>query len=116
MLRHPWGPAVISHLVHVLLLSLQRYSVDVITMRSDLSKTFQALWSKRLNCITYPEFVFVIKRVEQLDDVGMVAFSQDVDFHHVVLQLLLTFCLDHFGCSQSTSLFVAGLQDKETEH
>lgn len=59
---------------------------------------------------TYPEFVLIVKRIEELDDVAVVTFSQDVNLHHVVFQLLLTFCLNHFGCSQNPSLLVTGLQ------
>ena len=64
------------------------------------------------HCGTYPEFVFMIKCIKQLDDVAVVTLSQDVNLNYVVLQLLLTFCLDHFGCSQGSRLLVTGLRDK----
>lgn len=53
----------------------------------------------------------MVKCVKQLDNVAVVTFSQDVDLHHVVLQLVLTFGLNHFGCSQDSCLFVPGLKE-----
>lgn len=48
-------------------------------------------------CATYPQLVVMVKGVQQLDDVAVVAFSQDFDLDHVVLQLLFGFGLDLFG-------------------
>lgn len=59
--------------------------------------------------VAYPEVVVVIVGVQKLDNVAVVTFGQDFDLHHVVLQLFLTFGLDHFGCSQNASLLIAGL-------
>lgn len=60
--------------------------------------------------VTYPEFVVMVKCVKQLDNVAVITFSQDVNLNDVVLQLLLTFSLDHFGCSQNSCLLVPGLK------
>lgn len=51
----------------------------------------------------------MVERVQQLDNVAMVAFGQDVDLDDVVLQLVLAFGLDHFGCGESARLLVPGL-------
>lgn len=81
------------------------YSLD------KLMKSVKAIWLTKSgdkvkdfgvhtdSCGTYPEFVVVVKCIEQLDYVAMVTFSQDVNLHHVVFQLIFTLCLDHFGCS-----------------
>lgn len=36
-------------------------------------------------CVTYPQLVVIVKSIQQLDDVAVVTFSQDVDLNHVVL-------------------------------
>lgn len=54
----------------------------------------------------------MVKCVKQLDNVAVVTFSQDVDLNYVVLQLVFTFCLDLFGCSQSSRLLVPGLKQR----
>lgn len=52
----------------------------------------------------------MVEGIEQLDDVAVVTLGQDVNLHDVVLQLLLTFSLDHFGRSESSRLLVPGLK------
>lgn len=47
----------------------------------------------------HPQLALVVEGVEQFDDVLVVAGGQDVDLHHVVLQLLLSLCVDDFGSS-----------------
>lgn len=44
----------------------------------------------------------------------MLAGGQDLDLHHIVLQLLLTLGLDHFGGSQVPRLLVLGLHSRDT--
>lgn len=48
--------------------------------------------------------------IKQLDNVVMVARSQDVDLYDVILQLLFALRLDHFGGSQDARVFVPGLK------
>lgn len=43
----------------------------------------------------------------------MVAAGQDVDLHHVVLQLLLRLGVDNFGSSEDAGLLVLGLQGEK---
>lgn len=61
-------------------------------------------------CATYPQFVVKVKCIKQFDNVAVITFGQDVNLHNVVLQLVFTFCLDLFGCSQSSRVFVPGLK------
>lgn len=58
---------------------------------------------------THPQFALIIESVEQLDNVVVVAGGQDVNLHHVVLQLLLCLGVNHFGCRQDACLFVLSL-------
>lgn len=62
--------------------------------------------------LTHPEFALIIESVEQLDNVLVVAGGQNVNLHHVVLQLLLCLGVNHFGCCQDARLFVLSLQDE----
>lgn len=64
-------------------------------------------------CVTYPQRVVVVEGVEQLDDVAMVTFGQDVNLHHVVLQLIFTLGLDLLGGGQSSGLLVPGLRQRK---
>lgn len=59
---------------------------------------------------THPQLAIKIERVQQLDDVLVVAGGQDIDFHHVVLQLFLRLCVDHFGGGEDARLFVLSLR------
>lgn len=61
---------------------------------------------------THPEFALIIESVEQFDNVLVVAGGQDVNLHHVVLQLLLGLCVNNFGCSEDSRLFVLSLEDE----
>lgn len=63
--------------------------------------------------LSYPQLLIVVKGVEQFDDVMMVARSQDVDLYDVILQLLFTLSLDHFGSCQDACVFVLGLKIKK---
>lgn len=63
--------------------------------------------------MTYPQRAVIVKGIQQLDDVAVITFSQDVDLDHVVLQLLFGFCLDLFGGSENASLLVPGLRWRE---
>lgn len=67
-------------------------------------------------CVTYPQRVVIVEGVEQLDDVAMVTFGQDVNLHHVVLQLIFTLGLDLLGGGQSSSLLVPGLRQRKGEN
>ena len=61
----------------------------------------------------YPELVVVVEGIHQLDYVVVVTFGQNVNLHHVLLQLLLAFGLDHLGRSQDAGLLVFGLEGKK---
>ena len=63
----------------------------------------------------YPELVVVVEGIHQLDYEAVVTFGQDVDLHHVFLQLLLALGVDHLGRSQDARLLVFGLEEKEEE-
>jgi hypothetical protein len=58
----------------------------------------------------------MVEGVQQLDDVAVVTLGQDIDLHHVILQLLLSLRLNDFGCSQRSSLLILGLEDKTSQH
>lgn len=58
---------------------------------------------------THPQLAFIIKGIEQFDDVLVVARGQDVDLHHVVLQFLLRLCVDNFGGGEDARLLVLSL-------
>lgn len=60
----------------------------------------------------YPEFAVPVEGSQQFDDVGVVAGGQDLDLHHVILQLILALGLDDLGSCQSARFLVLGLQDK----
>lgn len=49
--------------------------------------------------LTHPQFALEVESIEQFDNVLVVAGGQDVNLHHVVLQLLLSLCVNNFGCS-----------------
>lgn len=63
----------------------------------------------------YPEFAVPVEGSQQFDDVGVVAGGQDLDLHHVILQLILALGLDDLGSCQSARFLVLGLQDKTRE-
>ena len=48
---------------------------------------------------THPEFALIIESVKQFDNIWVVAGGQNVDLHHVVLQLFLCLSVNNFGCS-----------------
>ena len=58
---------------------------------------------------THPQLAVIVEGIQQLDYVVVVAGGQDIDLHHVVLQLLLGLGVDHFGCSQDARLLVLSL-------
>lgn len=62
--------------------------------------------------ITHPEFALIIESIKQFDNVLVVTGGQDVNLHHVVLQLLLGLCVNNFGRSENAGLFVLGLEDE----
>lgn len=64
--------------------------------------------------LPYPEFALEVEGIQQLDDVLVVAGGQNVDLHHVILQLVLRLCVDDLGGSESPVLFVLSLKAKLT--
>lgn len=64
--------------------------------------------------LPYPEFALEVEGIQQLDDVMVVAGGQNVDLHHVILQLILRLCVDDLGGSESPVLFVLSLKAKLT--
>lgn len=59
---------------------------------------------------THPQLALVVKSVEQFDNVLVVTGGQDVDLHHVVLQLFLGLRVNNFGSSEDARLLVLSLQ------
>lgn len=59
---------------------------------------------------TYPEFAIEVEGIQQLHDVMVVARGQNVDLHHVILQLIFCLCVDNLGSSESPVLFVLSLK------
>lgn len=58
----------------------------------------------------HPEPPVPVERIQQLGDVGVVTASQDLDLHHVVLQLLLAGGVDHLGGRQRPRHLVLRLE------
>lgn len=63
-----------------------------------------------LQTLPYPEFAIEVEGIQQLDDVMVVARGQNVNLHHVILQLIFCFCVDNLGSSESPVLFVLSLK------
>lgn len=62
---------------------------------------------------THPQFALIIESVQQFDDVLMIAGGQDVDLHHVVLQLFLSLRINDFGGGKDARLPVLSLEVKQ---
>lgn len=60
--------------------------------------------------LTYPKFAFKIEGIQQFDDVIVVAGGQNVNLHHIILQLILCLCVDYLGSSKCPVLLVLGLK------
>lgn len=73
-------------------------------------------FSQSDNLLPYPKFALEVKGIQQFDNVMVVAGGQNVDLHHVILQLILRLCVNNLGSSKGPGLLVLSLLTTEGRH
>lgn len=68
-----------------------------------------------LSINTHPQLVLIEVGLEEIDNVEVLAFSEDINFYHEVLKILFRLQSHLFESSQTSILLVFGLQCNKTE-